>query len=241
MSGPEILPTTADGLDDNIERVTIPGEGSVTSRTLTGPRAKILAEESRFAGLSRLRSPYGLMSSMVYREQNGRSALTIQYEHMGSATQDDSVQELYAMDVARDILVAPYFASLTNAQITEVVSAWEQREEIDAGWTQLQKRLYGHLNHGQEVYQETAYEFRQTYQTSSDRELGLAAENPNRVTPLPRIHRNLVNLIVSLPAGEWLKKPITVTQAGRRGWTVSATWQWAPQWSVIYGGTFTGE
>jgi Tfp pilus assembly protein PilN len=68
----------------------------------------------------------------------------------------------------------------------------------------------------------------------------VASANPNTVTALPRLSNALNKLIDSLPTGEWLKKPTTVQNAGRKGWTVTLTYQWAPQWSIIYGGTFTG-
>jgi hypothetical protein len=60
------------------------------------------------------------------------------------------------------------------------------------------------------------------------------------VQDLPEMSSRLKNQIDALPTGEWLKKPTQVRYLGKEGTDVSLEYQWAPKWSVIYGGTFTG-
>jgi hypothetical protein len=185
------------------------------------------------------------ISSIVLDHSAGRAVLTINYDRQDDDIRRLGVQELYAVDVVRDIKAAPYFAALLDNEAADVQASWDNRLTTDkiknyATWNNLQKALFGHMTHGQESYTETAYEFRQTFQTTSTKVLKASTANPNTVQTLPELTRSLQNLVDAMPTGEWLKKPTTVNYAGRKGWTVSKTYLWAPKWSVIYGGTFTG-
>lgn len=235
---PEVLPTSAAAYDVAIEKVIMPNESETETITETGTVAAIATRLAYYKAAA-----VGLTSdiaSIAYRSANGRAAITVAYDRVDDDIRRLGVQEFYAVDVVRDIKAAPYFASLTNAQTSAVQSNWDARLGPVTEWTDLQKSLYGHMAHGQESYIETAYEFRQTYQTTSNKKIKAATSNPNTVQDLPALTRTLENLVDAVPAGEWLKKPTTVQYAGRKGWTVSLTYQWAPKWSVIYGGTFTG-
>jgi hypothetical protein len=233
----DVLPSTAVGYDQRTEKVEIPNEGITTTVTETGTVAAI---ETRLAYYRAQAMLSGDVASLMTSTYNGRASLTVAYEREPSDIRRLGIQELAAFDVIRDIKCAPYFESLTNDEISEVQLNWDNREGADILWSDLQLKLYGHLSHGQESYIETAYEFRQTFQTTSVRKLRKATSNPNTVRSLPQLTGTLENLIDALPDGEWLKKPTSVTYAGRKGWTVTLVYQWAPKWSVIYGGSFTG-
>jgi hypothetical protein len=233
----DVLPSTAMGYDQRTEKVEIPNEGITTTVTETGTVAAI---ETRLAYYRAQAMLSGDVASLMTSTYNGRASLTVAYEREPSDIRRLGIQELAAFDVIRDIKCAPYFESLTNDEISEVQLNWDNREGADILWSDLQLKLYGHLSHGQESYIETAYEFRQTFQTTSVRKLRKATSNPNTVRSLPQLTGTLENLIDALPDGEWLKKPTSVTYAGRKGWTVTLVYQWAPKWSVIYGGSFTG-
>lgn len=240
----EILPSTADGYDYTESELELPGDVTALTRTESGPVATMRARQlywrnQAISGAERI-------ASIDFQQSGaGRAVLTITFDRspamFGSFGDQDELQELNSFDVVKDIKSAPYFESLTNAQMAVVVTRYESNVPgIDSGWTDLQKALYGHLAHGQESYLETAYEFRQTFQTNSNRLLRASTSNPNTVQNLPSLTASLQRLIDTLPDGEWLKKPTNVQYLGRKGWLVSITYQWAPKWSIIYGGSFTG-
>ena len=232
----EILPASSDGLETTLTRVTIPGNSTVETKIVTGTRAAILVEEADRIAAS---AEEGI-SGLTYREQKGRGTLDIQYSRMAVVSNPidgDSIQELYGVDIVRDILTAPYFKSLTTNEISDIMKLYEARDGLGSGvYSDKEKTLYGHLMHGDDSWVETRYEFRQTWQVSSTKELNQAASNPNTIQALPALNSTMQKLIDSLPEGQWLKKPIQVQQAGRRGWVVSLTYQWAKQWSIIYVG-----
>jgi len=112
---------------------------------------------------------------------------------------------------------------------------------IIAGWNDLQKKLYGHLTHGQETVFYVYYELWQTWKTTSDKAIRKSAANPNTVTALPTLNATNQKLIADIPSTlEWLKRPIGLSYLGRGYWSVTETWTGIPKASVIYGGTFTG-
>jgi len=238
----EILPSTAAPYSTVIEEVETPSDGLIRTVTHEGEVNAIDALRLTYRAESMLFTSG--IASLAYRASIGRASLTVSYGRTASTGSidmfEDSVQELNAVDVVRDIKCAPFFAGLTNAQMSYVQAAWDSRLGDGHLLGDLSKKLYGHLAHGQDSYIETAYEFRQAFQTTSTQRLQQAASDPNTVKPLPALSPTLKNLIDALPTGEWLKKPVTVQYAGRKGWTVSLTYQWAPKWSEIYGGTFTG-
>jgi hypothetical protein len=152
------------------------------------------------------------------------------------------------VDVNRSIYLAPYFAALTSYEILAVRKAYEDQGEADAGWGALQNQLFGHLVHGQEEYLETAYILRQTFRTNSTRSIRKAASQINQVCKpvnatgpdFPNLSSKMKAQVDALPSGEWLKRPTQVRYIGKDGTDVSLEFQWAPKWSVVYGGTFTG-
>lgn len=241
----EILPSTAAPYSTIIDETETPNDGVI----------RVVTHEGEINAIDALRLSYRAqamlftsgIASLLYRSSNGRGTLTVNYGRTASTGSidmfEDSVQELNAVDVVRDIKAAPYFESLSNAQMSYVQAAWDARLGADHLLGDLSKALYGHLAHGQDSYIETAYEFRQAFQTNSTKRLQAAASDPNTIQSLPSLSPSLKALIGSLPTtGQWLKKPTTVQYAGRNGYTVSQTYQWAPKWSVIYGATglFTG-
>lgn len=239
MAGPEILPSGAESIDESTSRVTTPEYGSVESVTYSGPVAQIEAKEDELSAEADL---LGNIASLEYQDRAGRATLRVNYRRLWLSVDpaDQSVQELNSFDVTRPIYSAPYFATLTNAEIITVRDYFEQSIAAAAGWSALQNRLYGHLAHGQEVYYEPAYELVLTWTTTSTTNLLVASSNQNTVQTRPSLSGALSNLIDALPSGEWLKRPTQVTSIGSGRWQVRVTYQWAPAWSVIYGGTFTG-
>jgi len=247
MSGPIISPAV-DPLKRTVTRTTQVGGGQVTIESYEGPVTELEAKEAALlsaASLTRL-------SQMVLNHTDGHGTLQANYERLASGIgpEDEAFQELYGMDVIRDIYVAPYWKAkgLTNADIMKVRYLIERQvteddpiwDRVTSGWPAACDTLYGHLVNGQDSYIDTMYEFRETYRVTSARNLRKASSDPNTVVTLPALGQTLRTLIDSLPAGEWLKKPTCVLSAGRGFWDVKTVYQLMPKWSVIYGGTFTG-
>jgi hypothetical protein len=242
----EILPATGGelhGLDVRTQTVIIPGEREQITRTESGPTALIEVRRDYWRLQSQIDAS---VRSIVVEDGNGRATLTVSFASAVSTSdiqqnEKYGTQELRGYDQIKDIETAPYFKTLTNEQCFVVRRAFEDGQLTATGsWSDLQISLFGHLQHGFTSFVETAYEFTQTFQVSSTKALKVAAENPNTVQDLPDLSPTMKKLIDALPEGEWLKKPTQVLNAGRNGWTVIQTFLWADQWSIIFGGSFTG-
>jgi hypothetical protein len=246
--GTQTSPSAADPLTLTVIRTTAIGSGQITQERYEGPVADLEAKEAALiagSGLSKL-------SQLVLTHSEGRGALQASYERLASGIgpEDESIQELYGIDIIRDIFTAPYWKAqgLTNADIMKVRNLWERQipeadpmyDQLTSGWPPACYTLYGHLVNGQDSYIDTMYELRETYRVTSARSLRKASSDPNKVVTLPALGQTLRSLIDSLPAGEWLKKPTVVLSVGRNFWDVKTVYHLMPKWSVIYGGTFTG-
>ena len=242
---PSILPINTSSLDAKTIVSWTPTGGESQSYTTTGTAAEIAATYNLMrAGVW---NPLGGRIASAQKEitANGRGSLSLTYETARSVlndVDDDGQQELIAVDFVRDIKTAPYFESMTPAQKVAVQAQWEERLPEISSWTALQKKLYNHMASGMETWTDTRYELRRSFVTTSQRTLKFSTANPNRVVAkLPRMSATLSKLIDGLPEGEWLKAPTTVTYAGKFGWHVQECYIWAWKWSVIYGGSWTGD
>ncbi|HAX91574.1 MAG TPA: hypothetical protein DCY07_05110 [Rhodospirillaceae bacterium] len=258
----EILPTQSDGgLDESVERITPVGGAQTSVYTYTGPTAAIRIKEAALLATATALS--GLAGVRVVEDAKGRATLTANYERAtpgnGIPGVEESIQELNQIKVVRDIYTAPYFSSLTNEQVLQVRNLYEHRiggdynqstATIIAGWTDLQKALYGHLTHGQESYQSSYYELRQSWKTTSDKLIQKSCKQANTVTDLPPLNATNKKLVrelfwisqpdLAVEPYEWLKEPTQLSYLGRGYWNLTEIWLGAPQWSVVYGGSFTG-
>jgi hypothetical protein len=242
----EILPAGSDGIEPGERRSWNAGQGESVTETFSSDRkgALDLYNELRDAA----EYTPGL-AGLDFSVQRGRGNLSVTYVRTlvsaGIPSDDTGVQELLGVGIRRGIYLAPYFDELTTEQIAEVRLAYENQEKfaglfINAAWNDKQKHLAGHLYHGADSYEETAYVFRQTRRAAWNELLLTEAGNPNTVQPLPALSPELQRHIDALPGGEWLKKPVQTRFLGRQGTDVVTEYQWAPKWSIVYGGTFTG-
>jgi hypothetical protein len=241
------LPITAvDPFDRRETHTWTPGNGTVKTFSASGTAAD-MQEKYDLAVVGAYNPLAGRISGVTLdKAANGRGTLSINYVRSLASLIDeenDGVQELVAVDNVRDIKTADYFKTLTPAQKVAVQERWENRlPPPETGWVALQTTLYNHMASGMETWTDTRYEFRRTFLTTSERTMKFSASNPNRVVEtLPRLSDVLSKLIDALPEGEWLKAPVAVTYAGTLGWSVQETYIWAWKWSVVYGGTWTGD
>jgi hypothetical protein len=240
----EILPSTSDGIEESTTYQWTPDQGEQQIDTKTGAASDLLPlyEQEKIAALFS-----STISGIGLQTQRGRGTLTVTNARVIDQGQDPIIagglQELIGVDVVLPIYRAPYFQTLTTAEVAEVRTAIEDGltnpEGVVSGGNKAYQ-LFGHLLLGYDSYYETAYLFRRTFRTSRSQQVQLAASNPNTVQNLPQLSTTLQNLIDTLPVGEWLKRTVDVRYLGREGWDVSDSYLWAPKWSIVYGGTFTG-
>lgn len=191
----------------------------------------------------------------------GRASLVARYGREGGGGSGypadiTIVEELYAVDVVRDIWAAPYFTTDAVTLLSDDECAWvllavnEKWSEADitenanaswkewGSWTAGMKQLRYHMLHGQESYYETAFVFRRNLYGVRTSAMGLSFANINRVVSAPVPTTALSSLIDTLPSGEWLYKPPQVETLSKGRVRGSLEWHWAVKWSKVYGGTF---
>ena len=177
--------------------------------------------------------------------------ITEDAEHGNTVT---TVEELYAIDIIRDVRAAPYFCTggtgaLTDDEACVVTKAVDhkltQAEIIVptvtiawAAWTAGMKQLRYHMLHGQESYYETGFILRRSLQgiQTSPIKASFAAINTVVTAPSPPMSSGMNQLIQSLPAGEWMYKPPQAEYLGKGRWRITQEWHYAKQWSKIYSG-----
>lgn len=236
----EILPTTEDGLDESVATTWTPDDMEVERLTISGPRSAVETSYTNYKNIARLT---GRIASIDMEKSRGRARMIVNYarEKDGGITADDeAIMELAQASLAKDIVSASYFKTLTNPQISAVRRRIDEQLDVDVAWSDLQKSLYGHILHGQAQYWETVYILRMSWKTAIIRELQIASSDPNTVVELPTLTTAMQTLIDELPTGEWLKRPTVVQSAGNGFYSVQVEYNWADEWSAIYGGTFTG-
>ena len=148
-----------------------------------------------------------------------------------------TVEEVYAVDMIRDIRTHSYFASLTNAEIVAVTEAADKYRDATSTWSDRAKQLHWHLVHGHASYYEVNFVLRRATTAARTKEVKASFADLNTVVSAPSLSADMNQLLSSLPSGEWLKKPPQAEYLGRGRWRIDQSWQWAPKWSKIYGGT----
>jgi len=235
---PEKYPNVG-GFSEGEDIVWTPNTGDVKTLTWNGCYADVYA-----AFLARRAAAPGTADvfELNFHSQNGEATL---YERR---TRDDGslTEEIFGVDVMKDVLTTEYFQELTNDEVVEVSKAYrdalkegEPGGPPSGGWTGKKGSLYYHLTHGVEQLPETAWIFTQSRRAVRYRSVSATFANVNRVVASPAPESSTIaRLITAVPAGEWLYKPPRVTSAGKGLYDVTKMWWWARQWSVALGGTF---
>ena len=246
----EISPSSSDGIETTTTKAWTPDRGEEITERKSGP---VDAIDALYAVDKTQGGTDSTISSLNNVSDRGRGTYTI-IRVPQTSTGDTypileyGIQELIAMDVTRDITQSPYFKTLNYREVRAVVAAIrDDQAEADAGWSAKQATLFRHLAFGVTNYLETAFVFRRTRKVSSTNLVKATMVGINTVTAtltagemtgtFPTLAPALLNLILALPDGEWLKRPPQTRFLGRDGWEVAEEWQWAPEWSVMYGGT----
>ena len=174
-------------------------------------------------------------------------------------------EELYGVDVFKDISTAPYFSitvngdkglplsdnqvafirevcarNLTETQITAYATdIGETTMGWWANWSVGMKELRYHYQRGADTFLETGFILRRALVGIISSKMQATFEGINqRATSGWEFNTAMQDLIKALPVGEWIYKPPQATHLGRGRWRVDQEWHWAEQWSVAYGGTW---
>lgn len=231
------------------EKVWELGAGETETKEWGGIPADILAKYNILKGEA---EAGGNIGRIHYRNQEGRARLIVAY---GRVTAEGrygntvtTIEELYAVDIIRDIRCAPYFTTaaatkLTDDQISAVskaVSLQQAEAEIPGwgAWAASQKQLRYHMLHGMESYPETAFVLRNSLYGVLTSAIKVSFTGINTVVTAPTLSAQMNKLIESLPSGEWLYKSPQCEHLGRGKWRITKEWHWAEKWSKILGGTW---
>jgi len=233
------LPAGVTGYTESEQIVWTPNTGDVRTFTARGMYTDVyntfIARRAAAPGTADV-------FEVGFEASGGRATM---YERR-TRDQGNVTEEIFGMDVMKDILTMAYFDSLTNDQVVAVRSAYESmRAEGDTGgppsggFTGAQGVLYHHLAHGVETLPETAWIFASTERAVRYRNINASFADVNRVVTAPDIASSSIQKLVGgIPTGEWLYKPPRVISAGRGKYDVSREWWWAEKWSVVLGGTW---
>lgn len=233
----------------------IPGAGETNTAEWGGTAEDVLAKYEEYKASA---AAGANIASLSYRNRTGRGTLMLVYGRSGTNVEGEPddvavVEELYGIDIVRDVCCAPIWGpgeydlddddvatvrracemTLTQAEITtpRVKIAW-------ASWTDGMKDLRYHILNGQDSYFETGFILRKSKFGIRTSEIKASFTNINTVVTAPSFSTPMSALIDALPEGEWLYKPPQCEHLGRGKWRVTLEWHWAVQWSRMYGGTW---
>ncbi len=222
-------------------REFVAGVGTTITREWRGEKNAVLSKYQSLLGVVGLREA-------AYSNAEGRSRVVAKFIRDvdgGGGNSVTIVEELLGVDQVRSIYAAQMFRELTDNAMAAVLLATENRvadEDIDGygDWTDVQKELRWQMLHGQESYYETTFVLRVKKQGVRSSALRGVFTGVNEIKALPQLSSGMTELVGTLPDGEWLYKPPQVQYVQRGIWSVESEWNWAPKWSVVYGGTLKG-
>jgi len=208
---------------------------------------------------------------ITFRSSKGRATLVARLTRTGSgipgyAYDITVIEELYAVDIIKDICEAPYFAVTVDVpkglplfddevayvrlcvenRFTEAeITTYAQENGLAAAnewanWNTGMKELRYHMLRGVESFFETGFVFRRSEYGVRTSQIKAVFDDINTVVAAPSFDSDMDALIDALPDGEWLYKPPQAEHLGRGKWRVGREWHWAEKWSIVYGGTWNG-
>jgi len=153
------------------------------------------------------------------------------------------IYEMWVNYMQEPIENHPRYASLTEAQIAEVLRAYDEYEDADSAWSALELELFKFLVRGKHTYDGEMYVIRRTEYDLREGSVIARCHNVGRVDPAPPDISALNPIVGSLPTCEWLKKAPQVRRDANRMFSVEQEWWGVPSasgggWSAaLYGGT----
>lgn len=255
------IPAMPDGVEQEKSRTWSLEEGETRTTTYRGKHSVLEALYNEKVDLALDGSPE--VASLELRVTNGRASLMVRsvdqsYGGSGGGGGDYKVgvEELYAIDVTRDVASHPMYENLSAEQILAVkksiaenqdaTTAADEWNETPGGTTEelnLMLNLYSRLSFGETSYLETGYIFRRTYIAKSDLVvlslLGTVNQVITQATLTADLNVKTKAIIDGLPSGEWLVRAPAIDFMGMGRYHIKEEYQWAPKWSDLYGGSRT--
>lgn len=263
--GTQTLPTNAPA----VTKEFTPGVGEVEVRTWRGERTDIDTKYTELKGGAAVGGDIeGNITALSSGLDEGRSRLMLRIERSlevnAYGPNTKLVEELYAMNVIKDIRTAPYFTAGGAGAIVDDDLAWvtecidEKYNEAEittvgdakgkknfAAWSAGMKELRHHMLSGVESYFETAFILRRSLfgvitsaVKASFTGINFIADGAVDHQDTPVFQSAMDALIESLPEGEWLYKPPQAEHTGKGKWRITLEWHYAVKWSIVYGGSF---
>jgi hypothetical protein len=238
----EVLPADGVTIETSLSSRDARGEPTTLVETASG-RAKEIADlYNQYVDLLNSSAP-DPMHELEGEFARGRG--TLKATRIFEVTDAEANEELLQVPVNRPIYFAAYFRTLSVAEVAEVRRAHEDGAlDVVSTWAAKQKRLFGHLIQGYDQYEEIYYTLRRTYPATGEDARTIGFATANVVVPASSLSfsQRMQNMIDSLPDGEWLRRPTTIRNlGGMAGFEIREEYTLAPAWSVVYGGTYTGE
>lgn len=234
---------------------------TITQEWPLGTREEI---DAKYEELKSIASAGGNIGTLTFSTNTGRARLVAKFGRSGGGipgVADDVtiVEELYAVDVIKDMAEATYWENMTDDQIAfarlTAESRWGEKEvdiytnklretSATAGflwseWDNSMKNFRYHMLHGVDSYFETGFVLRRSSYGVRTSQVKATFTGINTVVADPEFESPMDDLIAALPDGEWLKKPPQAEHLGKGRWRIIEEWQWAVSWSIMYGGTWT--
>lgn len=238
---PEKRPSTATGYTESSGIEWTPETGDTKTFQWDGAQAEIYA---KFQAL-RSTAPFSkTIASLSYNTRDGRATLI----ERRIREVDGTVEEIYGVDMVRDITVAPYFTTtspvLSDTDIIAVRNAVRDATAsytIPADWLATKKQeMFYLLACGETSYIATGFLYRSTRRAVKTKNVALSYAGINEVDSNgPSLSASsLKKIVAALPTGEWLKKSPQAVHIGKGRYDVTQEWHWAEKWSVVYKGSF---
>jgi hypothetical protein len=174
----------------------------------------------------------------------GSGLLRVSYKGPHVNTTPTPIYEMYCNEVQTPVENHPYFSSLTDAQLLDVIHRYTEQIAADSGWNAMQLALYKFYL--RKMHFVTVFQFvlRESQYDAKDSTMRASWTDVNKVvTPPDTSTAN--KLIAAIPASDWLKRSPVVRLQVNRLWAIEQEWWGNPTadgggWSAaLYGGSAT--
>jgi hypothetical protein len=246
-----MLPEITAAIQQGSVRVWSLEEGESLVTTYKGPYSVLEVVYNQYVDAALEGNPS--IASVELPVTNGRATLTIRTVNqsysgtVGEGDRIDGVEELYPVDITKDVAAAPKYESLSSGDIAKVKRAIaDLMDGADAyaylGGDGLAWDLWKRYTHGENNYLALSYVFRRSYVTNSSLRAITLLGTVNTVIPqatlVEAINSKIATVVAAVPSGEWLVRTPKVSFQGRGKYHIEEEYQWAVKWSDLYtGGT----
>lgn len=233
---------STESVEQGIQKRLAPGGGEAQVRTWRGLNTAV---EQLYETVKLLALTDPTYQDVQYNAGRGNATLTVTQATQQSITATDvengveTVYEMFPNEFTKRVEQAPYFDTLTAAQIAQVYQSYNAGIlSTDTGFTSKQLDLMKLLERGTTEYFATGYVLRVTKTVSGRANVQASFTDVNRVVTPNVNNGTIATLIGALPTGEWIKRAPVVRRVNRVKWLIVYEYWWSETWSAaLYGGT----